>query len=117
MHDMCKSAGWPRIYWRVFDGGRVCYESKLLLPMGKWDDDGFWPPKSDWDKTLLQGYMPNMSPEQRRVYYSLIGVGGGKIEDVQKVARRLLALGETDVGTVKKVSLLPATFQKSSASR
>ncbi|MEO7300148.1 MAG: twin-arginine translocation signal domain-containing protein, partial [Verrucomicrobiota bacterium] len=38
MLDMCKAAGWSKVYWRVFDGGRACYNSKLLRPMGKWDD-------------------------------------------------------------------------------
>ena len=34
MLDACKAAGWSRIYWLAFDGGRSCYESKLLCPMG-----------------------------------------------------------------------------------
>ncbi|MEO7299257.1 MAG: family 10 glycosylhydrolase, partial [Verrucomicrobiota bacterium] len=65
MLDMCKAAGWSKVYWRVFDGGRACYNSKLLRPMGKWDDDSFWTPKTDEDKALLQRYTPNMTPEQR----------------------------------------------------
>ncbi|MEO5803526.1 MAG: family 10 glycosylhydrolase [Verrucomicrobiota bacterium] len=65
MLDMCKAAGWSKIYWRVFDGGRSCYNSKLLRPMGQWDEDSFWTPKTDEDKALLQRYTPNMTPEQR----------------------------------------------------
>src|SRR4051812_27676513 len=52
MLDACKAAGWSKIYWRVFDGGRSCYNSKLLRPMGKWDDDSFWTPQSAEDKAL-----------------------------------------------------------------
>lgn len=65
MLDACKACGWSKIYWRVFDGGRSCYKSKLLRPMGKWDDDSFWTPQSAEDKALLQRYTPSMTPEQR----------------------------------------------------
>src|SRR4051812_19820831 len=44
MLDTCKECGWSRIYWRVLDGGRALYQSKLLRPMGNWDDDSFWSP-------------------------------------------------------------------------
>ena len=65
MLEACKACGWSKIYWRVFDGGRSCYKSDLLRPMGKWDDDSFWSPASDADKALLQRYTPTMTPEQR----------------------------------------------------
>lgn len=65
MLDACKAAGWSKIYWRAFDGGRSLYKSKLLRAQGKWDDDSFWHPKSDEDKTLLQRFTPGMTPEQR----------------------------------------------------
>ncbi|MGI8964576.1 MAG: hypothetical protein ACR2H1_00635 [Limisphaerales bacterium] len=47
---------------------------------------------------------------ENRFYYSLIGVGGEKTEDVRKVARRWLDLGKKNVNNAKKVSKLPATF-------
>lgn len=65
MLDACKACGWSKVYWRVFDGGRSCYKSKLLRPMGKWDEDNFWEPKSADDKALLQRFTPGMTPEQR----------------------------------------------------
>src|SRR6266480_664089 len=46
MLDACKACGWSRIYWRVLDGGRALYKSKLLRAQGKWDDDNFWNPQS-----------------------------------------------------------------------
>src|SRR5215208_353622 len=52
MLDMCKECGWNKIHWRVTDGGRSLYKSKLMKPMGKWDDDSFWNPQSDADKAL-----------------------------------------------------------------
>lgn len=65
MLDACKACGWSKIYWRVFDGGRSCYKSKLLRAMGKWDEDSFWNPKTDEDQKLLQRFTPSMTPEQR----------------------------------------------------
>lgn len=41
MLDMCKAAGWYRIHWRVFDGGRALYHSKLADPQGKWEEDNY----------------------------------------------------------------------------
>ena len=64
MLDMCKAGGWSRIYWRVTDGGRSLYHSKLMKPMGAWDTDGFWSPQTDADKALFQRYFPHS--EQRR---------------------------------------------------
>jgi hypothetical protein len=65
MLDACKACGWSKVYWRAFDGGRSCYKSKLLRPMGKWEEDNFWNPKSEEDKALLQRFTSNMTPEQR----------------------------------------------------
>ncbi|MEO6182779.1 MAG: family 10 glycosylhydrolase [Verrucomicrobiota bacterium] len=65
MLDACKAAGWSKVHWRAFDGGRSLYKSKLLRPQGRWDDDSFWHPKSDEDKALLQRFTPGMTPEQR----------------------------------------------------
>lgn len=28
--DRCKEVGWKKLYWRCFDGGLACYESKLM---------------------------------------------------------------------------------------
>src|SRR5207244_231456 len=58
MLDMCKECGWNKIFWRVTDGGRSLYKSKLMRPMGKWDDDSFWNPQSDADKALFHRYFP-----------------------------------------------------------
>lgn len=66
MLDACKSAGWSRIHWRVLDGGRALYRSRLLRPMGRWDEDSFWNPQTDADRALVQRYNPGMSAEQRR---------------------------------------------------
>jgi hypothetical protein len=46
--------------------------------------------------------LPNEQVE-KRVFYSLIGVGGKDAEQVRKVARRWLDLGEKDVGNLEKV--------------
>ena len=65
MLDACKACGWSRVYWRVLDGGRSLYQSKLLRPQGKWDDDNFWEPKTDVGRQALQRFTPNLTPEQR----------------------------------------------------
>ena len=41
MLDMCKAGGWSRVHWRVFDGGRALYHSKLADPQGKWEEDNY----------------------------------------------------------------------------
>ena len=41
MLDTCKATGWTRIHWRVFDGGRALYRSKLMDPEGKQEDDSY----------------------------------------------------------------------------
>lgn len=61
MLDMCKAAGWNRVYWRALDGGRSLYKSALMEPQGKWDEDNFWHPVSPEDKELWQKYAGGMS--------------------------------------------------------
>jgi hypothetical protein len=64
MLDACKAAGWSRIYWRAFDGGRALYKSKLLRPAGVWDEDSFWNPQSDEDRKLSERF--GVGPPERR---------------------------------------------------
>ncbi len=65
MLDACKACGWSRVYWRVLDGGRSLYRSKLMRPQGKWEEDNFWDPKTDAGRQALQRFTPNLTPEQR----------------------------------------------------
>jgi hypothetical protein len=65
MLDACKACGWSRVYWRALDGGRSLYQSKLLRPEGKWDEDNFWDPKTDAGRQALARFTPNLTPEQR----------------------------------------------------
>lgn len=53
MLDACKACGWSRVYWRVFDGGRSLYKSRLLRPQGKFDDANGFDPQTDEEKTLF----------------------------------------------------------------
>lgn len=41
MLDACKASGWSRVHWRVLDGGRALYRSRLLDPQGKWEEDNY----------------------------------------------------------------------------
>jgi uncharacterized lipoprotein YddW (UPF0748 family) len=66
MLDACKACGWSRIYWRVLDGGRSLYKSKLLRPMGKWDEDSFWNPQTDPDKALAHRFTANLTDARRK---------------------------------------------------
>ncbi len=65
MLDACKACGWSRVYWRVLDGGRAVYHSKLMRPEGQWDEDNFWEPKTEAGRQALQRFTPNLTPEQR----------------------------------------------------
>jgi len=53
--------------------------------------------------------LPNEQVEQRD-FYSLIGVGGGDLEAVRKVARRWLGGGEKNIANLDHAAKLPATF-------
>jgi hypothetical protein len=66
MLDACKAAGWSRIFWRVFDGGRSLYASRLMKPAGAWDADSFWSPKSEADRQLVERFSPGVTAERRR---------------------------------------------------
>lgn len=65
MLEQCKECGWSRVYWRVLDGGRSLYKSKLVRPMGKWDDDSFWNPQAEADKVLHRRFTAGMTDAQR----------------------------------------------------
>ena len=47
MLDMCKAAGWSRIYWRCLDAGRSLYPSKLMDPMGPPHGESYFNPKPE----------------------------------------------------------------------
>ncbi len=66
MLDACKACGWSRVYWRVLDGGRAVYESKLVRAAYKVDADYVWNPQTDDDKTVYKKYFGNISEEQRK---------------------------------------------------
>jgi len=66
MLDVCKSFGLSRIYWRVLDGGRAMYRSKIVRAEGKWDGDNFWNPKSDGDRQLSERFSGGVSSEKRK---------------------------------------------------
>src|SRR5947209_16415982 len=67
MLDTCKAAGLTRIYWRALDGGRSLYQSKLLDPQGKWEDDNFWHPVRPEDVKLVERYFKRSPAERAKV--------------------------------------------------
>ena len=66
MLDACKACGWSRIYWRALDGGRALYQSKLLRPGGKWDEDSFWSPEQEQDRPIAAKFSGNVPEEKRK---------------------------------------------------
>jgi uncharacterized lipoprotein YddW (UPF0748 family) len=40
--DRAKECGWSAVYWRVFDGGKALYPSRLLEPSFKLDAVNYW---------------------------------------------------------------------------
>ena len=68
MLDECKASGWTRIYWRLFDGGRVTYASKLADPVGKFDEDHYYDPKNPEDYPFAFWMKePNGEEERARI--------------------------------------------------
>jgi uncharacterized lipoprotein YddW (UPF0748 family) len=65
MLDACKASGWSHVYWRVTDGGRAMYPSKVMRAGDRWDDDAFWSPRTDADRALVQRYGMAVSDEKR----------------------------------------------------
>ncbi|NLX06804.1 MAG: family 10 glycosylhydrolase [Phycisphaerae bacterium] len=57
--DRCKEAGWTRLYWRTFDGGRALYDSKLLESEAVgYDADCYhaWASPGQVDTSFMKGY-------------------------------------------------------------
>src|SRR5262249_25878546 len=53
MLDACKACGWSRVHWRVLDGGRAAYPSKVVRPSFKVDQDtSTWNPQTDAEKAI-----------------------------------------------------------------
>ncbi|NLX55682.1 MAG: DUF4091 domain-containing protein [Planctomycetaceae bacterium] len=54
--DMCKAAGWSRIYWRCLDSGRSLHPCQLMDPMGApHGDNGFdFDPKPELQRVMSQ---------------------------------------------------------------
>ena len=66
MLDACKACGWSRVHWRVLDGGRAVYASKLVRPAYKVDADYVWDPQTEEGKALYKKYFGNIGEEQRK---------------------------------------------------
>ena len=58
MLDACKATGWSRVYWRVLDGGKSLYKSKLVTPGEHLEYDTFYNPVTPEEKQLLERYSP-----------------------------------------------------------
>jgi len=65
MLDVCKSCGWSRIYWRVLDGGRALYRSRLVTPGEHWEFDAFQPSDTGGQATPDQVRSRCRKPEVR----------------------------------------------------
>ena len=66
MLDACKACGWSRVHWRVLDGGRALYKSKIVRPEFKMETDNIWDPQTDEEKALYKRFFGGVS-EQRRL--------------------------------------------------
>lgn len=65
MLDVCKAAGLSKIHWRVLDGGRAMYPSKILRPGDRWDPDSFWSPQSPANQALAARFTAGV-PQSRK---------------------------------------------------
>ena len=92
---------WP-IGWLNSQAHEVSADSLKIYP------NHFSPAGMDfWD-------LPN-DQSARRVFYSLIGVGGDNLEEVRAVARKWLDNGEAGIANPSTTATLPATFEKPKA--
>lgn len=67
MLDACKACGWSRVHWRVLDGGRAVYCSKIVRPSYKVEpDSSIWDPKTEAEKALYKKFFGNVTEERRR---------------------------------------------------
>lgn len=67
MLDACKACGWSRVHWRVLDGGRALYSSKIVRPSFKVEpDSSIWDPQTDAEKAIYQKFFGNVSEARRR---------------------------------------------------
>ena len=92
---------WP-IGWLNSQAHEVNGDSLKIYP------NHFSPAGMDfWD-------LPN-DQSARRVFYSLIGVGGDNLEKVRAVAKKWLENGETGIANPSTTATLPATFERTMA--
>ena len=92
---------WP-IGWLNSQAHEVNGDSLKIYP------NHFSPAGMDfWD-------LPN-DQSARRVFYSLIGVGGDNLEEVRAVAKKWLDNGEAGIANPGTTATLPATFEKTKA--
>ncbi|MFN8006691.1 MAG: hypothetical protein U0V70_06675 [Terriglobia bacterium] len=90
---------WP-IGWLNSQAHEVDRESLKIYP------NHFSPAGMDfWD-------LPN-EQSARRVFYSLIGIGGSNLEALRKVAKRWLDLGEVGISDPNTVAAFPVSYQGS----
>ena len=66
MLDACKACGWSRVHWRVLDGGKALYASKLVKPEFKSDADSIWDPQTPEEKALYKKFFGNISEARRQ---------------------------------------------------
>jgi uncharacterized lipoprotein YddW (UPF0748 family) len=66
MLDACKAVGWSRVHWRVFDGGRAVYASKLTRAAFKVDPDYVWDPQTDEGTAIFKKYFGSTSEQHRK---------------------------------------------------
>jgi hypothetical protein len=67
MLDACKACGWSRVHWRVLDGGRAVYASKIVRPSLKVDSESsIWDPQTDAEKAVYKKFFGNISEERRQ---------------------------------------------------
>jgi hypothetical protein len=66
MLDACKATGWSHIYWRILDGGRSLYKSKLVTPGEHVAYDSFYNPVSPQDRELVRKFSPDVTPQRMR---------------------------------------------------
>jgi hypothetical protein len=66
MLDACRACGWSRVYWRVLDGGRAMYQSRLVRAEGKWDEGNFWEPTTEQDKRFADQFTANLTQQKKQ---------------------------------------------------
>jgi len=84
MLDTCKACGWTTVHWRVFDGGKANYKSRLVTPGVHMSYDNFHNPSTPEDKALAEKFAGVVSQEEKdRIFFGLSAIDYSEFDSLK----------------------------------